>query len=266
MQDFEFIKARTIGEAVSIAAADEDAKFLGGGQAFLPTLKQRLAGPSVLISLNAVKGMRGVTVEGDTLTIGGGTSHAVVAREVNDVFPALAKLAGGIGDPAVRNRGTIGGSLANNDPSACYPAAVLACNATIITDRREIAATDYFQGIFATALEHDEIIVAVRFKVPSSANYQKFIQPASRFALVGVFVAQYSDRVGAAITGASGDGVFRWHEAESRLVDTFDPSAVEEISVSPDGMIEDLFGTKDYRAHLISVLTARAVRAIVSVL
>ncbi|MGK6315744.1 FAD binding domain-containing protein [Neorhizobium sp. DT-125] len=264
MQDFDFIQARTIAEAISLAAGDEDAKFLGGGQTFLPALKQRLASPSKLISLRTIESMKGLTSEGGELVVGGGMPHAAVASSARTLFPALASLAGRIGDPAVRNRGTIGGSLANNDPAACYPAAVLACGATIVTDRREIAAMDYFQGIFTTALEHDEIITAVRFPVPGEANYQKFTQPASRFALAGVFVARFPDRVGVAVTGASGDGVFRWREAEARLTEEFEPSAVEELIVSPDSMIADIFGSKDYRAHLVPVLTARAVRAILS--
>ncbi|MGE4327497.1 MAG: xanthine dehydrogenase family protein subunit M, partial [Pseudodonghicola sp.] len=194
-------------------------------------------------------------------TIGGGTPHAVVAAEVAGAYPALAALAGNIGDPAVRNRGTIGGSLANNDPSACYPSAALASGATIVTSNREIAADDYFQGMFTTALEEGEIITAVRFPVPEVASYQKFEQPASRFALVGVFVAKYPDGVRVAVTGASEEGVFRWTEAEAALSADFSPAALEGLSVSPEGMIADLHGTAEYRAHLIKVMTKRAVAA-----
>lgn len=259
MFDFEFIKAKTVENAVNIVKQDDEAKFLGGGQTLLPTMKQRLASPSQLISLSDISAMNGVQHEGDTLEIGGSTTHAAVAKKTKDIFPGLASLAGRIGDPAVRNRGTIGGSLANNDPSACYPAAALACGATIITDRREIAADDYFVGVFETALEESEIVTVVRFPIPQASNYQKFVQSASRFALVGIFVAKFDDRVGIAVTGASEDGVFRWTEGEDALAASFDPAAVEGLSVEPESMIQDIFGSKDYRAHLIPVLTARAV-------
>jgi carbon-monoxide dehydrogenase medium subunit len=173
----------------------------------------------------------------------------------------LAALAGGIGDPAVRNRGTIGGSLANNDPAACYPSAALASGATIVTNARQIAADDYFQGMFTTALDEGEIITEVRFPVPQAANYQKFEQPASRFAMVGVFVAKYADGVRVAVTGASEEGVFRWSEAEAALSANFSADAVDGLSLSGDGMINDLHGSGDYRAHLVKVMTKRAVAA-----
>ena len=176
-------------------------------------------------------------------------------------YPALAALASHIGDPAVRNRGTIGGSLANNDPAACYPAAALGSGATIVTNAREIAADDYFQGMFTTALNEGEIITEVRFPVPEVANYQKFVQPASRFALVGVFVAKYADGVRVAVTGASEEGVFRWSAAEAALSANFSAEALDGLSVEADGMITDLHGTGAYRAHLIAVMTKRAVAA-----
>uniref|UniRef100_UPI002B2664E5 FAD binding domain-containing protein n=1 Tax=Leisingera sp. TaxID=1879318 RepID=UPI002B2664E5 len=175
--------------------------------------------------------------------------------------PALADLAGHIGDPAVRNRGTIGGSLANNDPAACYPAAALASGATIMTNRREITADDFFRGLFETALEEGEIITAVRFPVPQKANYQKFVQPASRFALVGVFVAKFTAGVRLAVTGASEQGVFRWNEAEAALDAGFAPEALEGLSVDAGGMMADLHGSKAYRAHLVGVMARRAVAA-----
>ncbi|MBP7241375.1 xanthine dehydrogenase family protein subunit M [Amaricoccus sp.] len=259
MYAFEFVKPATIAEAVK-ALADEDAQALGGGQTLIPTLKQRLASPSALVSLNGIADLKGVAVEGRELRIGGGTTHATVAREAR-TYPALAALAGHIGDPAVRNRGTIGGSLANNDPSADYPAAALASGATIVTNAREIAADDYFQGMFTTALEPGEIITAVRFPIPQKANYQKFAQPASRFALVGVFVAKFADGVRVAVTGASESGVFRWSEAEAALGGNFSADAVKGLKADADGMIGDLHGTPEYRAHLIGVLTARAVAA-----
>lgn len=259
MYAFDFEQPKTIAEAVA-ALADDEAQPLSGGQTLIPTLKQRLAMPSKLVSLTAIPEMKGVCVNGNTLCIGGATPHAVVAAEAS-AYPALAALASNIGDPAVRNRGTIGGSIANNDPAACYPSAALASGATIVTNSREIAADDYFQGLFQTALEEGEIVTEVRFPVPQAANYQKFVQPASRFALVGVFVAKYADGVRVAVTGASNDGVFRWTEAEAALSANFSPSALDGLSVSADGMIGDLHGTPEYRAHLIGVMTKRAVAA-----
>jgi aerobic carbon-monoxide dehydrogenase medium subunit len=261
MYDFEFKRPSTIAEAVAALGAEE-AQALGGGQTLIPTLKQRLASPAVLVSLNGIAEMKGVCVDdAGRICIGGGTVHAVVAREAAKSYPTLAALAGGIGDPAVRNRGTIGGSLANNDPSACYPAAVLGSGAVIVTSNREIKADDYFQGMFTTALEDGEIITEVKFPVPAKSNYQKFVQPASRFALVGVFVAQFKDGVRVAVTGASEGGVFRWTAAEKALSANFAVSALAGLKAPADGLIADLHGSAEYRAHLIAVLTARAVAA-----
>lgn len=260
MYNFEFEKPSTVADAVA-ALGSEEAQALGGGQTLIPTLKQRLAAPAKLVSLGGIAEIKGVRVEGGALCVGGGTTHAAVAAEAAAHYPALADLAGHIGDPAVRNRGTIGGSLANNDPSACYPAAALASGATIVTSNREIAADDYFQGMFTTALEDGEIITEVCFPLPQAANYQKFLQPASRFALVGVFVAKYDGGVRVAVTGAAEDGVFRWSEAEAALSADFSPEAVAGLSVPADGMIGDLHGTKAYRAHLVGVMTGRAVAA-----
>ncbi|WP_417472450.1 FAD binding domain-containing protein [Leisingera sp.] len=259
MYEFEFVKPATVGEAVA-ALAEEDAQALGGGQTLIPTLKQRLAMPSRLVSLSGITEMQGISDSGGVLTIGGAATHAAVAAGAAS-YPALAELASHIGDPAVRNRGTIGGSLANNDPAACYPAAALGSGATIVTNSREIEADDYFQGLFETALEEGEIITAVRFPVPEKANYQKFVQPASRFALVGVFVARFSDGVRVAVTGASEEGVFRWREAEAALRANFAPDALDGLSVDAEGMIADLHGSKEYRAHLVTVMTKRAVAA-----
>ena len=259
MYAFDVTRPKTVAEAVTALAGDE-AQALGGGQTLIPTLKQRLASPATLVSLTAIDEMKGVCADGGTLTIGGGTTHATVAAEAS-AYPALAALAANIGDPAVRSRGTIGGSLANNDPSACYPSAALASGATIVTNNREIAADDYFQGLFTTALNEGEIITAVKFPVPQKANYQKFVQPASRFSLVGVFVAKYADGVRVAVTGASENGVFRWTEAEAALSANFSADAVEGLTASADGLINDLHGDAAYRAHLIKVMTKRAVAA-----
>jgi carbon-monoxide dehydrogenase medium subunit len=261
MYNFDFVKPATVAEAID-ALGREEAQALGGGQTLLPTMKQRLAAPAVLVSLNGIAEMIGVCVNAaGEVCIGGATPHAVVAREAAAHYPALAALAGRIGDPAVRNRGTIGGSLANNDPSACYPAAVLASAATIRTHARDIAADDYFLGMFDTALNDAEIITEVRFPVPLRANYQKFVQPASRFALVGVFVAQYADGVRVAVTGAGAEGVFRWAEAEAALSDSFSKDALADLDPPGNDMIADLHGTAEYRAHLVKVMTGRAVAA-----
>ncbi len=259
MYEFEFARPSSVAEAVS-ALSEEDAQALGGGQTLIPTLKQRLAMPTTLVSLGGISELKGISASGRDVVVKGGTTHAEVAEGAS-AYPALAALAGQIGDPAVRNRGTIGGSLANNDPAACYPAAALASGATIVTNAREIAADDYFQGMFTTALEEGEIITAVKFPVPEVANYQKFLQPASRFAMVGVFVAKFADGVRVAVTGASEEGVFRWAEAEAALSANFSADAISGLTVEAGGMIGDIHGTKEYRAHLVGVMTKRAVTA-----
>ncbi|MFN3723927.1 MAG: FAD binding domain-containing protein [Paracoccaceae bacterium] len=260
MHNFEFVKPSTIADAVAALAA-EGAQPLSGGQTLLPTMKQRLAAPEVLVSLTGIAEMQGVCMGDGGLHIGAATPHAVVAREALAHYPALASLAGGIGDPAVRNRGTIGGSVANNDPAACYPAAVLASGATVVTNTRKIAAEDYFQGMFTTALEEGEFITQVIFPIPQKAAYVKFNQPASRFALTAVFVAQFADGVRVAATGASNNGVFRWAEAEAALSADFSASAIAGLTASSDDMISDLHGSAAYRANLVKVLTGRAVTA-----
>lgn len=261
MHNFEFVKPATVADAVA-ALSGEEAQALGGGQTLLPTMKQRLAAPATLVSLSAIDEMKGVCVDdAGRVCIGGATTHAAVAREAAAHYPALASLAGRIGDPMVRNKGTIGGSLANNDPAACYPAGALASGATIVTNTREIAADDYFQGMFTTALEEGEIITEVKFPVPQAASYQKFLQPASRFALTGVFVAKFADGVRVAVTGASEEGVFRWSEAEAALSSDFSAAAVEGLTASAEGLISDLHATPAYRANLIKVMTKRAVAA-----
>ncbi|NBD31094.1 MAG: carbon monoxide dehydrogenase [Alphaproteobacteria bacterium] len=261
MYAFDIERPTRIADAVKLLSDSSESQPLGGGQTLIPTLKQRLAMPERLVSLTAIPEMQGVCLSDDgALCIGGATTHATVAAEAG-AYPALAALAANIGDPAVRNRGTIGGSLANNDPSACYPAAALGSGATIITNTREIAADDYFQGMFTTALDDGEIITELRFPVSEAANYQKFDQPASRFALTGVFVAKFADGVRVAITGASEEGVIRWSEAEEALSKDFSADAISGLDLSGDGMISDLHGSGDYRAHLAKVLTGRAVSA-----
>ncbi len=260
MHNFDFVKPASIADAVK-ALGQDGAQALSGGQTLIATMKQRLADPSVLVSLTGIPEMKGVCMGDGGLHIGAATVHADVAKEAVKSYPALAKLAGGIGDPAVRNKGTIGGSLANNDPAACYPSAALASAATIVTNKRKIAADDYFQGMFSTALEEGEIIINVIFPVPEKAAYVKFDQPASRFALTGVFVAKHSDGVRVAVTGASNNGVFRWTEAEAALSANFSAAAITGLAADASDMISDLHGTPAYRANLVKVLTGRAVAA-----
>ena len=260
MHNFEFVKPSTIADAAKAMSAD-GAQALSGGQTLLPTMKQRLAQPETLVSLTGIAEMQGVCMGDGGLHIGAATPHATVAQEAAGHYPGLAALAGGIGDPMVRNRGTIGGSLANNDPAACYPAAVLASGATIVTNKRKIAADDYFQGMFTTALDEGEIITSVVFPIPQAAAYVKFNQPASRFALTGVFVARHANGVRVAVTGASNNGVFRWAEAEAALSANFSAQALSGLTVDPADMITDLHGTAAYRANLVKVLTGRAVTA-----
>lgn len=257
MYAFDIERPSTVAEAA--AALGGEAQALSGGQTLIPTLKQRLASPDKLVSLSGVSEMQGISSAGGVLTVGGGTIHADVAADGS--YAALSALASNIGDPAVRSRGTIGGSLANNDPSACYPAAALGSGATIVTNTREIAADDYFQGMFETALNEGEIVTAVKFPIPEKANYQKFVQPASRFALVGVFVSKSADGVRVAVTGASNNGVHRWTEAETALSADFSASSLEGLSVPADDLIDDLHGSPEYRAHLVKVMTGRAVTA-----
>lgn len=263
MHPLEVSLPRTLDEAVELAQ-DDDNQLLSGGQTLIPTLKARLSMPARLIALRAVAGLSGLRMEGGLLCIGATTTHATVARDAGAHYPALAALASNIGDPSVRNRGTIGGSLANNDPSACYPSAALASGAVIVTNTREIVADDYFLGMFETALDPGEIVTELRFPIPMAAHYVKFRQPASRFALTGVFVARFDRGVRVAVTGASESGVFRWGEAEAALNESFTPDAVEALSPPALRMISDLHGSGEYRAHLTRVLTADAIRAILA--
>jgi carbon-monoxide dehydrogenase medium subunit len=262
MYAFEYNKAKSVADASQAASADEEAKILAGGMTLIPTLKQRLAKPTKLIDLNGLGDLVGIKREGNGITIGAMTRHAAVARsaDVKAVIPALAELAGMIGDPAVRNRGTIGGSIANHDPAADYPAGCLGLNATIITNKRKIAADDFFTGMFSTALEDGELVTAVSFPKPDKAAYMKFKNPASRYAIVGVFVAKTGNDVRVAVTGA-GAGVFRSKEIETALAKSFLPTAVEGIKIPPDGLNSDIHASAEYRAHLITVMAKRAVVA-----
>jgi carbon-monoxide dehydrogenase medium subunit len=261
MYAFEYHRPGSVADAGALLKANEDAKIIAGGMTMIPTLKQRLAMPGELVDLRDCADLKGISVSGGVVTIGAMTKHDTVANsaEVKGAIPALAGLAGSIGDPAVRNRGTIGGSIANNDPAADYPSACLALGATIVTTNREIAAEDFFSGLFETALEEGEIITAVRFPVPEKAAYKKFDQPASRYALVGVFVAKTAGGVRVGVTGAGQDGVFRQTDMEAALTANFAPEAIDGVTVSPDRLNVDIHGDAAYRANLIKVMAKRAV-------
>jgi carbon-monoxide dehydrogenase medium subunit len=262
MYDFEYHKPKSLDEAAAALAKHDDYKVVAGGMSLIPALKMRLARYSGLVDLGALGALKGVRREGSALVIGAMMPHAEVAAspEVAGAIPALAVLAGGIGDPLVRNRGTMGGSIANSDPAADYPAGVLGLGATVVTHQREIAADDFFLGLFETALKPGEIITAVRFPIPEAAAYCKFRQPASRFALVGVFVARTAGGVRVAVTGA-GPSVFRFRDAEAALAKKFDPAALDGIAVSPDGLNSDIHASAEYRAHAVTVMAKRAVAA-----
>ncbi len=261
MQSFAFHSPATLADAAR-AAGHPDAKILAGGQSLLPSMKLGLAAPESLIDLSGLADLRGITVSGGQVKIGAMTTHAAVAAsaDVAKAIPALADLAGRIGDRQVRNRGTIGGSLANSDPAACYPAAVLGLGATIHTDRRQIAADDFFKGLYETALAEGELITAVSFPVPEKAAWQKFKQPASRFSMVGVFISKGPQGVRVAVTGA-GACVFRVKALEDKLSASWSAASCEGVSISADGLNSDLHGSAEYRAALIPVMAKRAVAA-----
>ena len=262
MHDFEYHRPASVGDAAGLLAGKGEAKIVAGGMTLIPTLKQRLAQPSDLIDLGGIAELKGVKVEGGGITIGAMTPHADVAgsADVRKTIPALAQLAGGIGDPLVRNRGTIGGSIANSDPAADYPAAVLGLGATIRTNKREIKADDFFKGMFETALQDGEIITAIHFPKPDRAGYSKFPNPASRYAIVGVFVAKTAGGVRVGVTGA-GPCAYRSKELESALSASFTPDAAKAVKVSAEGLNTDLHATAAYRAHLVPVMASRAVAA-----
>ena len=262
MYAFEYHRPQSLAGAAA-DLANPDAKALAGGMTLLPTMKQRLASPAALVDLKSVQELAGISRDGDNLAIGAMTRHADVAGSnvAQAAIPALASLAGLIGDAHVRNMGTIGGSLANNDPAADYPAAALALGATIVTNKRRIPAQDFFTGLFETALETGELITQVSFPIPQKAAYMKFRNPASRYAMVGVFVAKTAGGVRVAVTGAGASGVFRAEALEAALNTNFSPSALDGVSVSASGLNSDIHADADYRAHLIGVMARRAVEA-----
>ena len=263
MYETNYHRAGSVDEAVKLMDSAESGKFVAGGQTLIPTMKQRLAAPDSLIDLRHIADLKGISVNGKDVRIGAGTTHYEVASSADlaAVCPGITSLAGHIGDPHVRYMGTIGGSIANNDPAADYPSAMLALGATIHTSKRDIAAADFFTGMFETALEDDEIVTAVSFTAPDACAYSKFPNPASRYAMAGVFVARGGDGVRVAVTGAGMDGVFRWEEAEQALGSNFSAGALDGLSVDAGDMLSDIHGTAEYRANLVKVMAKRAVAA-----
>ncbi len=262
MYNFNYHQAKSVDDAVKLVTGAEEGKLMAGGMTLIPTLKQRLAKPSDVVDLGKIADLKGIKKEGNAIVIGAMTRHFDVATSdvVKSAIPALAYLAAHIGDPAVRNRGTMGGSIANNDPAADYPAAVLALNATIITNKRKIAADDFFKGMFETALGDGEIITAFSYPIPEKAAYMKFPNPASRYAIVGVFVAKTGGDVRVAVTGA-GPVVFRQKDMEAALAKSFTPDAIKSVVQKQDGLNSDIHASAEYRAHLVGVMARRAVAA-----
>jgi len=262
MYNFNYHRPSSLADAAKALQGASEGKLVAGGMTLIPTLKQRLAKPSDLVDLAKIGDLKGIKKDGNTIVIGAMTKHVEVATSdvVKGAIPGLAALAEHIGDPAVRNRGTIGGSIANNDPAADYPSAVVALGATVITNKRKIAADSFFKGMFETALDPGEIITAVQFPIPEKAAYSKFPNPASRYAIVGVFVAKTDSGVRVAVTGA-GPSVFRQKDMEAALGKSFAPDAVANIKVSPSGLNGDIHASPEYRAHLVTVMAKRAVAA-----
>jgi len=260
MQPFTYSNPGSVADAAR-AAMQEDAKLIAGGQTLLQSMKLGLIAPSAVIDISGIAELEGIALNGGSLTIGAGCTHAEVAasKEVQGAIPALADVAARIGDRQVRNRGTLGGSLANNDPAACYPAAVLGLGATIKTNLRELSAEEFFVGMYTTALQDGEIIVSVSFPIPEKAGWEKFKQPASRFSLVGVFVSEGPAGTRVAVTGAGAGGVFRATDLEAKLAGNFSAAALAGAKVDAEGLNSDLHGSAEYRAALIPVLAARAI-------
>src|SRR5579862_6200155 len=262
MYNFNYHRPSSVADAAKTVQSAPEGKLVAGGMTLIPTLKQRLAKPSDLVDLAKIGELKGIKKDGNTIVIGAMTKHVEVATSdvVKSAIPALAELAGHIGDPAVRNRGTLGGSISNNDPAADYPSAVVALNATVITNKRKIAADDFFKGMFETALEPGEIVTAVSFPIPEKAAYMKFPNPASRYAIVGVFVAKTKDGVRVAVTGA-GPVVFRQKEMEAALSKNFSADAIKGVVQKSAGLNADIHASAEYRAHLVGVMARRAVAA-----
>ncbi len=262
MYNFNYHQAKSVDDAAKLVTGAEDGKLMAGGMTLIPTLKMRLAKPSDVVDLGKIADLKGIKKDGNAIVIGAMTRHFDVANSdvVKSAIPGLAGLAAHIGDPAVRNRGTIGGSIANNDPAADYPGAVLALNATIITNKRKVAADDFFTGMFETALEPGEIITAVSFPIPEKSAYMKFPNPASRYAIVGVYVAKTGSNVRVGVTGAA-SVAFRQKDMEAALAKSFTPDAIKGIVQKQDNLNSDIHASAEYRAHLVNVMARRAVQA-----
>jgi carbon-monoxide dehydrogenase medium subunit len=263
MYETNYHRATSVADAVKLLKKSEDPKIIAGGMTLIPTMKQRLASPSDLVDITKIDGMSGIKVSGKTVTIGAATTHYDVStsEKLAKVCPALCQLASHIGDPHVRYRGTIGGSISNNDPAADYPSAMLALNANIITDKRTIPADKFFKGLFETSLKDGEIVTAIEFTAPAKAAYSKFPNPASRYAMAGVFVAKDKTGTRVAVTGAGESGVYRHKALEAALDKKFEASSVDGVKVDGKGLMSDMHATADYRAALIKVMTKRAVAA-----
>ncbi len=261
MYSFTYHRPGSARQAANLLGKNPEAKLLAGGHSLIPVMKLRLAKPSAIIDLNGIEDMAGIELKGRSISIGAMTRHADVANSkvVRDALPGLASVPASIGDPQVRNRGTIGGSVANNDPNADYPAACLGLGATIITNKRRIAADDFFTGMFSTALEDNEIILRVSFPIAKKAAYEKFKHPASGFALVGVFASKRGSEIRVAVTGAGSNGVFRVNSFEEALKKRFSPKSLEGMTIPANGMNSDIHASAEYRAHLVGVLARRAV-------
>jgi carbon-monoxide dehydrogenase medium subunit len=262
MYNFNYHQAKSVDDAAKLVTGVEEGKLMAGGMTLIPTLKMRLAKPSDLVDLGKIADLKGIKKDGNNIVIGAMTRHFDVANSdvVKSAIPGLAGLAAHIGDPAVRNRGTIGGSIANNDPAADYPSAVIALNATIITNKRKIGADEFFKGMFETALADGEIITAVSFPIPEKSAYMKFPNPASRYAIVGVYVAKTGNNVRVGVTGA-GPVVFRQKDMEAALTKSFTPDAIKGIAQKQDNLNSDIHASAEYRAHLVNVMARRAVTA-----
>ncbi|MCC0039203.1 MAG: xanthine dehydrogenase family protein subunit M [Brucellaceae bacterium] len=263
MYSTTYHRPATVADAVKLLKKADDGKLLAGGQTLIPAMKTRLAAPSDVVDLRHIKELKGIKVSGKNVTIGAGTTHAEVAsnEKLMKVCHSMCELASHIGDPHVRHMGTIGGSVANNDPAADYPAAMVALGATIHTNKREIAAEKFFTGLFETALKDDEVVTAVSFTAPAKCGYEKFRNPASRYAMTGVFVAKGKDGVRVAVTGAGDDGVFRSKEIEAALSKKFDASALDGVQVSSRNLMSDIHASAEYRANLVVVMARRATTA-----
>ena len=261
---FKYVRAKTLTEAEALFRDSSDARYIAGGQTLIPTMKQRLAAPADLIDIARISSLSFIRRQGNAIVIGAATTHADVAasKVVREAIPALAALAGEIGDPAVRHKGTLGGSVANNDPAADYPAGVLGLGATLKTTARTIAADEFFTGMFATLLEPGEIITEISFPLPRRAGYAKFRNPASRYAMAGVFVADFGPGVRVAVTGAA-PCVFRFAQMETALTEDFAPGTIAGIALAAEGLNADLFGSAEYRAHLVGIMAKRAIEAAV---